>query len=420
MLNNSYICALDIGSSKLSAAVAVIKKRHVANIFLATLPSKGVKDGVIVDSIELVSCIGKLLKSLKEKSGINIKYINTNVSGKDIVTKHSRAILPLAERGNKVISASDIQRVNEQARVLGSSLEEDIIHMEPSSYAIDSKSNLSNPLGLYSHRLEVDLYLICGKLSSIQSLARVINQSGYEIKDLFFSGLATSRAAFTQDLKDGINLVCDIGSDITELLVFRQGLLCDIEILPFGGDSLTGDLQDNLQIPFELAEEIKRSYGMVGDTQQLSEDKEILLKKEKFYKPIKQKLVAEIISAKAKTLCSNIKEAVEKKVSCYEVNNFIVTGRTVLLEGFIETLENTLSIPVKLGRLTNLEILSVLDKDLISGQKYLNYLTCLGMLSESLESKPHIIKSASVSAAPQKNIFKKAVGRVKEVYQEYF
>ncbi len=206
MLTN-YICALDISCGKISAAVAEIKKKHIANIFFETLsPNKGIKEGAIVDSMELTASIGHILKNLKAKSGINIKSICTDISGMDIAARHSRAIIPLAERGNKVITMSDIQQVNEQARILGSSLDEEIIHRIIHNYAIDSNNNILNPLGLYSHRLEVDLYLICAKLSFVQALNRAVNQAGYEIKDLFFSGLATSKAVFSQGVKEGLNL----------------------------------------------------------------------------------------------------------------------------------------------------------------------------------------------------------------------
>lgn len=259
MLNN-YICALDIGSSKIASCVAGIKKKRIDNVFFEWAPSKGVKGAVIVDSIGLVGSISRLMKNLRAKSGINIKFLHTNISGQDIATKHSRAIVPLAERGNKVITASDIQRANEQARILGSSLEEEIIHLVPSGYTIDSKGGIANPLGLYSHRLEVDLYLVLAKLSSVQSLTRVINQSGYEIKSLSFSGLATSKTVLNKELNEGLNLFCDIGSDTTELLIFRNGRLEGIEILPIGGDNLTARLSDELKIPFDLAEDIKRSH----------------------------------------------------------------------------------------------------------------------------------------------------------------
>lgn len=312
MLDN-YICVLDIGSSKIASCVAQIKRKRLNNIFFESAPSKGVKEGVIVDSINLVSSITKLMKNLKVKSGINIKFLYTNISGQDIVTRRSHAIIPLAERGNKVITVSDMQRVSEQARILGSSLEEEIIHQIPSSYTIDSKSNIANPIGLYSHRLEVDLYLVCGRLSSVQSLSRVMNQSGYDIKNLFFSGLATSKAVFDKDLAGGLNLFCDIGSDMTELLVFRDGLLRDIEILPIGGDDLTEQLQGELKIPFDLAEDIKRSHGIIGDPAYIREDKEILVKKSNLYKPIKQRVVSGIITSSAKAICSKIKDALEKK-----------------------------------------------------------------------------------------------------------
>lgn len=416
---NSYICALDIGSSKIAAAVAEVKRKHLKQIFFDSLPLKGVKNGVIVDSIELVNSLTKLMKNLKAKSGINIRFLSVNISGPDIITKHSRAISPLAERGNKVITVSDIQRVNEQARILGSCLEDEIIHLIPSGYTVDSKSNILNPLGLYSHRLEVDLYLICAKISSIQSLNRAINKSGYEIKDVFFSGLATSKAVFDKEFKEGLNLFCDIGADTTELLVFRSGRLCDIEILPVGGNDLTNEAQELLKLPFDLAEEIKMSYGIIGDALEIGQDKEILVKKDNLYKPIKQRLVSQIITSSAKSLCLKIKEAVDRKVSTYEVDNFITAGRTVLLEGFIEMLENTLEVPVKTGRITNQKALSVIKGNTdISGQKYLTYLTCLGIILSGLQEEPAGMLLPT-SSSP-KNLFLKALNRFKELYQEYF
>jgi len=417
---DNYICVLDIGSSKIAACVADINRKRINDIFFESLPSKGVKRGVIVDSIELVGSVTRLLKNLKAKSGKKIKFVYANISGDSIVTKHSRAIMPLAERGNKVISMSDIEKVNEQARVLGSSLEEDIIHRIPLSFSIDSKSNLLNPLGLYSHKLEVDLYLICAKLSSMQSLSRVINQAGFETKEVFFSGLATSNACMGQEFKEGVNLFCDIGSDTTELLFFKDGVLNDIEILPFGGSELTERLQDEFKIPFELAEDIKRSYAVIGDPSQIPEEKEILVKKTNLYKPIKQRMVSEIITLSAKSICARIKEAVEKKVSCYEVNNFVVVGRSILLEGFLEMLEGNISIPVKLGRISNPEIPpSARENEALSGHKYLTYLTCLGMLSEALHHKSTSM-GGSPAHQPARNFLVKAVNRFREVYSEYF
>jgi len=415
---NKYICALDIGSSKIAAAVAQIKNRRIRNVFFETNISKGIKRGAIINSIDLVSCLTRVLKNLENKSGINIKSVYSNISGEGIVAKHSRAIIPLAERGNKVITLADIQKVNEQARILGLSLEEEIIHAMPFSYAIDSKNEILNPLGLYSHRLEVDLYLVCGKLSFIQSLTRAINQAGYEIKDLFFSGIATSKIALGNDFKKGINILCDIGSDKTELLFFNDGLLREIKILPVGGDDLTQTLSETLKIPFELAEDVKRSYGVVGDSGHIKEDKEILLKNKDLYKPIKQKLVVEIITNQTQSLCQTLKEAIEGITPCFTIDNFVISGRAILLEGFLEKLEETLRVSVKTAKITQPDLVDLVNRDnALSGRKYLNHLTTLGILCQALYN---LEAQSLVSPQPAKNLLAKMINKFKETYQEYF
>lgn len=417
-MSNNYICAVDIGSHKISASAARIKKKRITALFSETVDSKGVRKGTITNSPELSRCIERLLKKLKAKSGMNIKAICVNISGQDVIAKHSRAILPLAERGNKVITSSDMHKVIEQARILGLGLEEEIIHQIPFSYSIDSKNDILEPLGLYSHRLEVDLYLICAKASSVQSLSRAVNQSGYEIKSLFLSGMATSRAVFGEEIRTGTNILCDIGSDITELLIFSEGRLRSIEIIPLGGADLTEEIRDALKIPFDLAEEVKKTYCNVADSAGIQEDKEILIKKDNAYKPIKQKLLSEAASAKTKLICRAIKEAIEKTASSNQVNGFVCAGRAALLEGFLETLENTLGIPVKLGRVIDPALSPFVYKEAnMSGQKYLTYLTSLGMLCEALQPEAdHPLSSAQSS----RNLLVKAINKIKEVYQEYF
>ena len=418
MLYNNYICAVDIGSNKIAATLATVKRNRLENIFFEVLPSRGIKEGVIVDAMELIGCLTKVIKSLKNKSAVRIKFIHTNFSGKDISAKHSHAIIPLAERGNKVITSTDISNANEQARILGSSLEDEIIHVIPSSYSIDSKSNVINPIGLYSHRLEVDLYLVCARLSSLQSLSRAVSQSGYEIRSISFSGLATSKAVFSNEEKRGLTVFCDVGSDITELLVFKDGLLQDIQVLPLGGASLTQQLCEGLKINYELAEDIKRSYGVIGDTDSIGEDKEILVKKDGFYKPIKQREVAQMVSNSSRLICTQIKEVVERKVALYEIDHFVIVGKTLLTDGFIEMMESVIGMPVEIGRIANPEIAALIkENNDLSGQKYLTYLTCLGMICEDLENKTMGILPI---VKPARNLVIKALNRFREVYQEYF
>ncbi|MFA5155879.1 MAG: cell division protein FtsA [Candidatus Omnitrophota bacterium] len=415
----NYICGVDIGSSKISAVLAKFDRKRISGLYFGTVDSRGVKAGAVVDSIELTGCIERLLKKLKADSGVKIKVVYSNISGHDLIVKHSRAILPLAERGNKVITLSDIYKVNDMARILGSSLEEEVIHQMPYGYAIDSKSDILNPLGLYSHRLETDLLLISARMSCVQSVIRVINQAGYEIKDLFFSGLATAKAVLGKNSGEGISAVCDIGSDVTELLIFHGNLLKAIEILPQGGDDLTHEIAETLKIPFELAEEVKKSHSSIGDSSLIDENKEILIKKNNIYKPIKQRAVSEMVTSRAKQLCQNIRAAIEKTVPVDNLDNFIVTGRAVLLDGLMEALENNLGVTVKLGRASNPGIAPLVNSyDALAGQKYLVYLTCLGIICQVIQADDPYLLSSNHQPSPNKLV--RLLDRAKEVYQEYF
>ena len=72
MFYNNYICAIDIGSNKIAATLAQLKRGHLVNMFFEVMPSRGVKEGIIVDATELVTCLTKIIKSLKTKSGLKI------------------------------------------------------------------------------------------------------------------------------------------------------------------------------------------------------------------------------------------------------------------------------------------------------------------------------------------------------------
>jgi len=412
---HNYICALDIGSTKVAAVVAEIKRGRITNLFFDAGEIKGIKCGRIVNIIEFVNSLSAFLKDLRKKTGVKIKSLYTNISGESIVTRQSSAIILLAERGSKVITLTDIEKVNEQARLLGANLEEEIIHAIPLSYTLDNQRNVLNPLGLYSHRLEVDLYLICSYLSDLEVFIKSINQSGYEVEDIFLSGLATSNVLFDKEFREGLNILCDIGGDITELLVFKDGLLRKIKILSMGGNNLTDQLSQKLDISWDLAEEAKRSYARIGEFSQIDEEKEILIKKVDIYKPIKQRQICEIVTSEAKIIFEKIKIELKDIISLGQINNFWLVGRATLLEGMPETCEDILGIPVKLGKIRFSDLLSLVNKyPQVWGQDYLTYLTALGIFCQAFFPKGLMPKKTG------QNIFLRVINKFKEVYQDYF
>ncbi|MDD4908093.1 MAG: cell division protein FtsA [Candidatus Omnitrophica bacterium] len=417
----NYICALDLGSSKIAAALAgYTRKGVITDIFLESVPCRGVKMGKVVDSADFSDCVSRILRSLNARSGRPVKSVIVNIYGQDIITKHSRAIIPLTERGSKIITRYDIRKVIHEAQILGANIEEDIVHKIPISYTVDNQDGIADPLGLYGHKLEVDLYLICVKLPLIQGLNRAIEQAGCQMQGLFLSGLATSKIVFDEDdFYKGVHILCDIGSDITDILVFKDGTLYSIDTLSMGGDDLTQGFVQALKIPFALAKDLKESYGIVGPSENVP-DKEVMIKEENFYRTISQKAICDILTSKAETLCNSIKSRLGRILAEESsVDDITVAGRTILVEGFLEMMEAKLGFPVKMASFANPELPAAVKKEASSSTaRFLTYATSIGLIQQGVESTRS--RGRLFSPDPTHNPVISLVNRAKELYQEYF
>jgi len=98
---------------------------------------------------------------------------------------------------------------------------------------------------------------------------------------------------------------------------------------------------------------------------------------------------------------------------------FATTGRTIFQDGLLEMLESALGFRVGCGRITDPAIIPFVNKnEVLSGQKYLTYLTTLGIISQQVkELQPR--KQDSVSRVSDHPLLK-LLDKIKEVYQEYF
>jgi cell division protein FtsA len=432
-----YICGIDIGSSKIAACLGGFRGRELTQIWWDSVTAAGVKRGQVEDAQGLTAALSKLLKNLEAKSGIKIKSVYLGIASQNIVTKHSQATIALAERGNKSVAKRDIQRVNQQAQILGSCLEDEILHSQPLSYTVDNENEVINPLGLYGHRLKVNLCLICARSSYINTIVEIINRLGLKLNDITLSALAVSQSVFNPKNMGGINILCDVGKDITQILINNDGRLMHYQIITSGGDDLTTMLSEELNLAYSLAEEIKISYGQIQDnyephrfqsgvhpnqqSKHVSPDKEIIVKIGNAYSTLSQNLV--IQSRASYRIIEAIRDAVRPHllaVSSASVSDkacLYVSGRTACLEGFLELLEAVMGMPVKLAKVGNPSLLvPLMRRRLLSAEPVLNYLASLGLIAMAIK----LSDWKFVPHQPLRNLLSNIPEKIREVYQEYF
>lgn len=408
MIKQTAVCAIDIGDSAIIASLAVINRNgKIESLQTEEIVSRGFDNGIINDVSSLSDSIHEAMQALKDKTKTKINEAIVNISGNNIICRNSSATIPLLEKGSKLISKSDIVKVNKQARLLGLNLEEEILHEFIQNYSIDNYGEVKNPLGLYGRKISVKLYLIVCKADYISNLVSALNQAGLEVKRLAFSGYASSLAVLTKEETQNGCVLVSIGKNISELLFFKDGSLRLVDILPLGGNIITENIASKLKLSWELAEELKISYVSALEDD-IKGDEEILIKKVSTYRPVKRKVIVEgckdviykfVDNIKAKIDDSSLREQMESGV--------IITGGGSLLHGLLELIESRVGLPTRLGKVRNISLPS---------SKNPQYSTAIGLIYYYIDK----IFSKKDPIQKSNNIFDNIVEKVKNLYQEYF
>ena len=133
------------------------------------------------------------------------------------------------------------------------------------------------------------------------------------------------------------------------------------------------------------------------------------------YRPISRKLISSITEEKIREMLAKISDKLGGLKGVENVKHGIkFSGRTVLLEGFLEMAESILGLPVSMAQLSpgplKEQVLSLTHK------KISTYLTTIGLVRFGIES----LHKKRPMPTLESGLFGRTLNRFKEIYQEYF
>jgi cell division protein FtsA len=159
------------------------------------------------------------------------------------------------------ITEDDIERAMEGARALNLPTNREILHTVPRYFVVDGQEQVTDPVGMFGGRLDVDTHIVTGSATAIQNLTQCIESAGVQVEAVVFSPLAAAEAVLEEEEKRQGVILADIGGGTTEIAVFVEGAVFHTCVLPVGGYHLTHDLVAGLRAPFSQVEELKMEYG---------------------------------------------------------------------------------------------------------------------------------------------------------------
>jgi cell division protein FtsA len=403
MAQLQYFCGLDLGTHTMKASIVRLTDEDNLDLLgVYETRATGFQEASISDITELAECIQRTVHGVMEKTGIKVHAVQLGVSGSFLATRRTSSVIPLVDSGTKVISKFDLRKVENQAKLLGVNLDEEIIHDFPQWYKIDDINTSINPAGLIGRKIETSLLLLTANSLRIRNLTKAVHQAGFEVNSVAFCGYAASDVAVDkQDKALGCALV-DIGANITSVIFFKNGIVGDVQFIPWGGNYVTQSIAERLSLTVDLAEEIKKTHAVANPKDITGE---ILVKRDKGYIPIRRESVCEAVNWEIENFLTHLETVIKGSHLYHQLNKGIVmVGGGSLLPGAIERIEERVNTPVRMGAATpGLNNAAV-------------YAASIGL------GRMHYLKKKEegIGIKTPINFKDKIVNSVKELCQEYF
>jgi cell division protein FtsA len=208
------------------------------------------------------------------------------------------------------------------------------------------------------------------------------------------------------DKQDGCVFI-DVGSSVTMILIYKDYVLKHIARVDFGGDDITQGLAQLLDIPFDTAEEVKRSYGSILEDD-VQGDRDILVRTDYGHISLKSQAVCQACLKKTDILIGKIREAILNSGLKDQILGAVtLAGGAALLSGFTIRLQEALQRSVKLGQVQG-------------AQKTLKNVVAFSSVL-GLAHHGYRVHNESIRKSPEDGaLMKRWTEKVKILYQQYF
>ena len=407
--SNNLIVGLDIGTTKICAIAVEGDDIEALNVVgVGTAKSEGLRKGVVVNIEKTVKAIKKAVEECELMCGTQIRSVYAGIAGHHIRGQNSRGMVTVYH--NRIVTDEDIRRVIDAAQVLIPN-DREILHILPQEFIVDDQDGVQNPLGMAAARLEVNVHIVTGSVTSAQNIIKCCNQSGLDVEDIVLEPLSSSQAVLSPDEQEVGVVLVDIGGGTTDVTIYSEGSIVHTAVLALGGNHLTHDIAIGLGAPLHEAEEIKHNFG-VAMTSMVDEKEMIEVPSVggRNNRTMKKRVLASIIEDRFREIFELIAHEIEKThFHTLMASGVVITGGTCIMPGADQLASQVLNLPVRVGFPENITGL----REMIYSPKYA---TSVGLVRYGITSNQGKLNFAGDDT----NLFHKVSRRMKDWMQNFF
>ena len=331
--------SIDVGSSFIKIVVLEELDKNLNILANVSYPSKGIKDGMVVDIKEAVTSLREALAEINKSLGVKIDKAITSVPINDAKYAITEGYTTITSE-DKIVTSEDILN-SLQASIYNKIPEkEELVTVMPIKYIVDDHAEVKNPRGIHANKLGVISMMITAPKINIYKQVSLLSQAGVEVVDILFNSIG-DYCALKENSYDKENVaVLNIGTDKTEVSIFSNGILRDSNLIYMGSSLIEEDLAYAYNISLDKASGLKDMFIMFD--RNAASQSEIYETKDKANIKVKinQYEASEIALNKLKEILEKTKKEINY-LTKKEISYIIITGGIVNVPGFNEIANET-------------------------------------------------------------------------------
>lgn len=403
------VAGLDIGTTKICAIIGEAHDDGTIDVLgMGSQPSRGLKKGVVVNIDSTVESIRQAVDEAQRMAGTDITSAYVGIAGGHVTGINSTGIIAVK---NQEITAREIEKVIDAARVVALPMDREVIHVLPQEFVVDDQRGILDPLGMSGVRLEARIHIVTAAVASAHTIVKCVNKAELEVEDIVLEQLASSEAVLSSDEREAGVVIIDIGGGSTNIALISGHGVKHTAVLGVGGNHITSDLAFGLNTPLHEAERLKKAYGCAYSPLVTGSDSAIEVRSlgERDPQKLTRLDLCDIIEPRVEEMLQMVLQ--EIKQSGYSdgiAAGVVLTGGASLLPGVVELAEEIFRLPVRCGVPTGIGGMVELVNDPM-------YATGVGLLQFAVK-QPHY---GRFNKFTDEHLFSKIYHRMRNWFGEF-
>jgi cell division protein FtsA len=357
MRRGGVFASIDVGTTKVCTVVGeVLPDQPLRIIGVGIAKADGLNRGMVENLRDASESVRTSIEQAERSSGTRILSAHVGVTGPHISCVNNRGIVAIPDR-ERPISQDDVARALDGSRIVSIPTNREIIHSVPRYFIVDGHEHVTDPVGMYGQRLDVETHIITGLSTVLQNETKCVESAGVQVESLIATPLASAESVLESEEKRQGVVLADIGGGTTDIAVFVEGSVCHTAVLPVGGNHLTRDLVVGLRCPYQAAEDAKELFGQaLPSAIDAEETVELQVFGSEERRTVQRRRIAEILQARVEEICEMIIREVRRSVHDDILSaGLVLSGGTANLAGLPQLAEQVTGLPARVGVPRNIQ-----------------------------------------------------------------